>query len=211
VSIGKIEAAFHLGSRLRTRLFTLLIAGQFETFGKGCRVSPPFRCHGLQRMRFGEQVNVERDCWIQTIGDSSEDDNVKLVIGAHTGIGMGACISAARMVTIGENVLLARNVYISDHAHAYEDIRVPIMKQGINNVKPVSIGRNTWLGQNVVVLPGVNIGQHCVIGANSVVNASIPDFSIAVGSPARVVKRHNPQTGKWESVRETAESLAAIR
>ena len=59
------------------------------------------------------------------------DDSVKLVIGAHTGIGMGATISAAQQVTIGEYVLLARNVYISDHAHAFEDVKVPIMQQGI--------------------------------------------------------------------------------
>lgn len=149
-------------------------------------------------MRLGEGVQIERDCWIQTIGESPEDKEVKLIIGARAGIGMGACISAAKMVTIGEHVLLARNVYISDHTHAYEDINVPIMKQGINNMKPVSIGRHSWLAQNVVVLPGVSIGEHCIIGANSVVNCSIPDFSVAVGAPARVVKRYNSLTMKWE-------------
>jgi acetyltransferase-like isoleucine patch superfamily enzyme len=72
------------------------------------------------------------------------------------------------------------------------------MDQGIDNIKPVAIGRNSWLGQNAVVLPGVTIGEHCVIGANSVVNRSIPDFSIAVGTPARVVKTFNRQTKRWE-------------
>ncbi|HWF19902.1 MAG TPA: acyltransferase [Verrucomicrobiae bacterium] len=162
-------------------------------------------------MRLGKKVIVARDCWIQTIGKSAEDFEVKLIIGAQTGIGMGASISAARMVTIGQNVLLARNVYISDHAHAYENIRVPIMKQGITEPKPVRIGDYTWLGQNVVVLPGVSIGQHCVIGANSVVNKSIPDFCVAAGAPARVIKRHNPETGTWESVRNTEDSSAVAQ
>jgi acetyltransferase-like isoleucine patch superfamily enzyme len=113
---------------------------------------------------------------------------------------MGATISAACKVVIGEYVLLARNVYISDHAHAYENIEAPIMHQGINGIAPVSIGRKAWLGQNVVVLPGATIGEHCVIGANSVVNSSIPDFSMAVGAPARVIKRYNRETGAWERV-----------
>jgi acetyltransferase-like isoleucine patch superfamily enzyme len=95
---------------------------------------------------------------------------------------------------------LARNVYISDHAHAYENLDMPIMHQGIDSIAPVSIGRNTWLGENAVVLPGVTIGQHCVIGANAVVNTSIPDFSVAVGAPARVVRQFNKNSGQWERV-----------
>ena len=113
---------------------------------------------------------------------------------------MGSHISAAQQVVIGEHVLLAPNVYISDHAHAYENVDVPIMRQGMTGVAPVSIGRHTWLGQNVVVLPGVTIGQHCIIGANSVVNSSIPDYSVAVGAPARVVKQYNRNSGQWERV-----------
>jgi acetyltransferase-like isoleucine patch superfamily enzyme len=199
MSIGTIERMMHVWSRLRTRLFSSLIGGQFCEFGTGARIAPPFRFYGCHRMRLGEKVQIERNCWIQTIGPAG-DDSVKLVIGAHTGIGMGATISAAQQVTIGEYVLLARNVYISDHAHAFEDIKVPIMQQGICNLKSVSIGNHTWLGQNVVILPGVTIGKHCVIGANSVVNASVPDYSIAVGSPARVVKQHDPATGRWTKV-----------
>ena len=95
---------------------------------------------------------------------------------------------------------LARNVYVSDHAHAYENIGVPIMHQGINRIAPVTIGKHTWLGQNVVVLPGVSIGEHCVVGANSVVNSSIPDFSVAAGVPAKVVKRYNQKTKTWERI-----------
>ena len=82
----------------------------------------------------------------------------KLIIKAHTGIGMGAHISAAKQILIEEYVLLGRNVHISDHTHAFENIQTPIIQQGINGIAPVSIGRGTWLGQNVVVLPGVTIG-----------------------------------------------------
>jgi acetyltransferase-like isoleucine patch superfamily enzyme len=195
---GGIESIIHLCGRLRTRLYTLLIASQFREFGVGSRISPPFRFYGLSRMNVGEDVIVHRDCWIQSPLGHGDEKSAKLIIKSHAGIGMGAHISAARQIIIGEYVLLARNVYISDHAHAFEDINAPIMHQGINNIAPVSIDRHTWLGQNVVVLPGVTIGQHCVIGANSVVNRSIPEFSVAVGSPARVVKQYNHSTGHWE-------------
>ena len=200
MTIGAIEKMLHLGSRMRTRLFTLLLSSQFKEFGAGARISPPFRFYGLNRMSLGDNVMINRDCWIQTIPGSNQGNEAKLVIGSHTGIGMGAHISAVERVLIEEYVLLARNVHIADHAHAFENIDVSIMEQGINRIAPVTIGRETWLGENVVVLPGVTIGKHCVLGANSVVNSSIPDYSVAVGAPARVVKQFNRNSSKWERV-----------
>lgn len=198
--IGTIEQAVHLWARLRTRLFTLLLATQFRDFGAGSRISPPFRFHGLNQMSVGKGVMIHRDSWLQTIQDEDNGKGVKLIIKSHAAIGMGAHISAAKQVLIEEHVLLARNVYISDHAHAFEKVDVPIVDQGLNRIAPVTIGRETWLGQNVVVLPGVAIGKHCVIGANSVVNSAIPNYCVAVGAPARVVKRLNENTGGWEHV-----------
>jgi acetyltransferase-like isoleucine patch superfamily enzyme len=181
-------------------MFTLLLSSQFKEIGSGARVSSPFRFYGLNQVVLGQGVQIERDCWIQTIPDDKQDGEAKLVIGPYVGIGMGASISAASKVMIGEHVLLARNVYISDHAHAFENTDRPIMRQGIAGIGPVSIGRNSWLGQNAVVLPGVTIGEHCVIGANSVVNSCVPDFSVAVGAPARVIKRYNRTSGAWERI-----------
>jgi acetyltransferase-like isoleucine patch superfamily enzyme len=197
MSIGTIERVVRWYPRIRARLFTILLSSQFQQIGAGSRVVPPFRFAQLHQISLGENVIIHADCWITGLGDPSEK-GVKLSIGSHAGIGMGATIMAARQVVIGEYVVLARNVYISDHAHAFKDVTIPISRQGIDNIKPVSIGRHTWLGQNAVVLPGVSIGEHCVIGANSVVNRSVPDFSVAVGAPARVVKTYNKSTGQWE-------------
>ena len=113
---------------------------------------------------------------------------------------MGATISAVRKVVIGAHVVLARNVYISDHGHAFEDIRVPIALQGIAKVAEVEIGDSTWIGQNACVLPGVQIGRHCVVGSNSVVTHDLPDFCVAAGVPAKVIKRYNEETQVWEKV-----------
>lgn len=199
MGIGTIERLEDKWSRIVTRLYTLLLSSQFREIGVGARISPPFRYHGLNQISLGEKVIIHRDCWIHVVGGHGPDGS-RIVIGAHASIGMGATVSAAQQVVIGENVLLARNVYISDHRHAYENPDMPIVSQGIAGIAPVSIGRDTWLGQNVVVLPGVAIGEHCVVGANSVVTSSIPDFSVAVGAPARVIRRYCRSTGQWERV-----------
>jgi len=76
---------------------------------------------------------------------------------------------------------------------------MPILKQPIKQLPPMTIGDGTWLGENVCVL-GVSIGKNCVIGANSVVTKEIPDYSVAVGAPARIIKKYNLNTNRWEKV-----------
>ena len=184
--------------RLRNRIYTALLSGSFARCARGSRISPPLRFSNLHQVSLAESVIIHSDCWIGVVSSPDSDNSVRLTVGPHSAIGMGATISAAESIVLEEHVLLARNVYISDHGHAYEDISRPIMAQGISRPAPVRIGRHTWLGQNVVVLPGVTIGEHCVIGANSVVRNSIPAFSVAVGIPARVVKTYNKETSRWD-------------
>jgi acetyltransferase-like isoleucine patch superfamily enzyme len=151
---------------------------------------------------------IHRDSWIHVVNDQPHDKSIKLIIREGAGIGMGATISAAKRVVIGRNALFARNVYISDHRHAYENIHTPIENQGICGVQEVEIGDETWIGQNACVLPGVKIGRHCVIGANSVVTRSIPDYTVAVGAPAIPVKQYDPVLKTWRKC--PADELANI-
>ena len=83
---------------------------------------------------------------------------------------------------------LARGVYISDHTHGFDDPDIPIRDQPLARVAPVRIGRGAWLGQNVVVMPGVTIGAGTVVGANAVVTSDLPPRCVAVGAPARVLR-----------------------
>ena len=100
---------------------------------------------------------------------------------------------------IEDNVLTADRVYISDNLHGYENPAVPVIKQPIKQNGTVRIGEGSGLGVGVCVI-GANIGKHCVIGANAVVTNGIPDYSVAVGIPAKVIKRYNFNTLKWENV-----------
>jgi lipopolysaccharide O-acetyltransferase len=147
----------------------------------------PFRLSGEERIQIGDRVFLGSGCWLQALPDG---DNLTVAISVGTGTSIaGACvISAVRSVCLESYVLLARNVYISDHIHKYSQTDAPILAQGVEKIRPVLIKCGAWLGQNVVVCPGVTIGAGAVVAANSVVNEDIPDFSVAAGAPARVVK-----------------------
>lgn len=102
-------------------------------------------------------------------------------------------------VNIGNNVMLAQHVVVSGLNHGYERVDVPPTEQAVQ-CKLVTISDDVWIGANSVVAAGVTIGRHCVIGAGSVVTKDIPDFSVAVGNPAKVIKRYNQVTACWERI-----------
>lgn len=126
---------------------------------------------------------------MEAVGDPPPGTEPLIKIGNQCSIAGACTITAAQSVTIESKVLMARNVYISDHTHAHDSRKVPILDQGIAGIKPVRICEGAWLGQGVVVCPGVTIGRNSVIGANSVVRHDVPDFCVAVGVPARVIRQ----------------------
>lgn len=109
-------------------------------------------------------------------------------------------VGAASSVEIGDDVLLASHIFISDNQHGISRIDVPFKYQHLERIEPVKIGRGCWIGEHVVIMSGVTIGEMSVVGANSVVTRSIPARSIAVGSPARVIRRWDESVGTWVAV-----------
>ena len=119
-------------------------------------------------------------------------------------------IGAAQHVEIGDDVLLAMNVTILDNLHGYENAEEPYKYQPLQRIAPVEVGRGCWIGQNAVILPSVKIGEMSIIGANSVVTHSIPERSIAVGAPARVIKQWDDKSREWRPYHNhTARSVRA--
>ena len=112
----------------------------------------------------------------------------------------GLQVGAARRVEIGDDVLFATNVNITDGFHGFSRVDIPYKYQPMERIAAIVIERGCWIGQNVVITPGVTVGEQSIVGANSVVTSSIPPFSIVMGAPARVVKRWDHGTGKWRSV-----------
>ena len=180
-------SSYRLCVRSRDKLFSLLVRGAFADFGRKSVVQLPIRLSGESRLVIGDDVFVGSGSWLQVLDEAVED--VVLTIGDGTSIAGNCVLSAVQSVRLGRKVLLARNVYISDHMHAFDDPTQAVLEQGTTRVGRVEIGDGAWLGQNVVVGPGVRIGRGAVIGANSVVLADVPDHDVAVGAPARVLTR----------------------
>jgi len=193
-----VEFAFITWNNAKAKMFTMLLTTCFFAIGKKTNIMPPFRFANLSQIQLGSHVTIHQNCWIQTLKSKNDNKRPKIIIKDHVSIGINATISGAKLIVIEENVFTAPNVYISDHGHEYQDVNVPIAKQGIRKIAEVRIGENSWLGQNAVILPGVSIGKHCIIGANSVVNSNIPDYCVAAGIPAKVLLRYNQKTACWE-------------
>ncbi len=118
-------------------------------------------------------------------------------IGDRTRIGISCVVIGP--VTIGNDVMLAQNIVLSGLNHPYEDVNVPISQQKVTT-KEIIVKDESWIGSNAVVTAGVTIGKHSVVAAGSVVTKDVPDYSIAAGNPARIIKRYNFDTRSWEKV-----------
>lgn len=178
--------SYRLARRARAKFFSVACSGAFASFGRGTVIEPPVRISGERRIALGSGIYVGEGSWLQALDGFG--DAVAITIGDGTSIAGSCVLSAARSVTLGRNVLLARNVYVSDHSHAFDDPSTPVLAQGVDEIASVVIDDGAWLGQNVVVCPGVRIGKGAVVGANSVVLSDVPDNAVAVGAPARIVR-----------------------
>jgi acetyltransferase-like isoleucine patch superfamily enzyme len=158
--------------------------------GKGSKLIQPMRLRNVHNIQIGDDVIVSRYAFLLTL---QVDDSVipRILIGNGCRIGHLNHIASVHEVQIGANVLTADRVFISDHSHGFSDISVPILQQPVVSKGPVSIGDGTWIGENASVI-SCRIGRNCVIGSNAVVLSDIPDYCVAVGAPARIVRRRNP-------------------
>ena len=109
-----------------------------------------------------------------------------LRIGERSGVGINCEINGP--VTIGKDVMMGPEVVVYTSGHKFDRTDISMMDQGFTDVRPVEIGDDVWIGRRAIIMPGVKIGNGCVIGAGAVVTKDIPDYSVAAGAPARVIK-----------------------
>jgi lipopolysaccharide O-acetyltransferase len=188
---GSAAGLYRFGARAWGKTFSVLVGGAFAEFGPRSVIQPPVQLQLERRIAIGREVYVGPGSWLQVIAGSG--DGVAITIGDGTSIAGTCVLSSARSIKLGRNVLMARNVYVADHSHAFGDVGRPVLAQGIDRVAPVEIGDGAWIGQNVFIGPGVRIGAGAVIGANSVVLDDVPAHAVAVGAPAAVRRSVVPE------------------
>lgn len=161
------------------------------------------QCVGLGSIRIGRGSVVGDGSWLNVC---INDRKPRMVIGESVLVGRRAVLSSATYLEVGSHTIFGPNVYVASAAHEYVGNHLkPILLCGIRDLGSVIIEENCWLGMNAVVDGDVTVGRGSVVGANSVLRHSIPPFSVAVGSPAKVIRMLNPETEQWEPVSSDAD------
>ena len=146
---------------------------------------------GMKRIRIGKNFIAGKLLRLEAWEKYQDKIYVpEIIIGDNVMLGDDNHIGSINRIVIGDNLLTGSNVYITDHNHGSGnvDCLLPPVKRELISRGEVRIGNNVWLGNNVVIMDGVTIGDGVVVGANSVVTKDIPDYCVAVGSPARVIR-----------------------
>lgn len=162
---------------------------KFRRVGNNVHLEFPAKILTPDKIEIGDNVFIAENAILEVWGDNPD---------ACISIGNNVCISSRihigciNKVTIASGVLIAGNVLIEDHFHgdvSSSEADIEPNKRILKSRGEISIGENVWIGENVVIMPGVSIGRGCVIGANSTVTKSIPDYAVAAGSPAKIIRR----------------------
>lgn len=172
-------------------------ADRFGAFGVGSMLNyPTATLFGEQAIHIGEDTLIGPNA-VLSVGHSPDDANIPergLVIGDRCVIGAGVVLTAHESIVIGDDVWFGQSIFVSDASHGYQDVITPIGLQ-LGYADPIEIGAGSWIGHGAMILPGARIGRNVVVGAGSVVRGEIPDHSVAVGVPAKVVRRLVPDVG----------------
>ena len=171
-----------------------VVARRFAHFGKNSTMAyKMFRIRGAKWIFIGNDCDIDKGARITAWNKNNDGNRPVIKIGNCCRIGAYIHITAVNGVTIGDNLLTGTNVLITDNAHGNSDKESmdihPSLRPVVSKGK-VHIGNNVWIGNNACIMPGVNVGDGAIIGANSVVTKDVPAYAVAVGIPAKVVKQN---------------------
>jgi acetyltransferase-like isoleucine patch superfamily enzyme len=169
----------------------------FAEYGRDVYIGPGVVINRPRFVSLGDRVRILRNTNINLHPRDRHSEEILLTLGNDVIISENCYISACNSIIIEENVGISPNVMIIDNSRKPGDVARPSKEQDISTDGYVKIGADSWIAFASCVLPNVTIGRHCIIGALSVVNTDIPPYSVAVGSPARVVKRYDFERKQW--------------
>jgi acetyltransferase-like isoleucine patch superfamily enzyme len=184
----------------KTQNKPLLPLDFFGGVGRGSVIHKPLFIANPQFVRIGEKTSIRPGARIEAV-IVNPSQPPSLVIGDNVNIEQNVHLVCSSRLVIENNVSITGNCAIVDTRHPYRDLNDPrkIGDRIDPNPAPVIVGEGSFLGFGCVVLPGVRIGRKCVIGANSVVRADVPDYCVVSGNPAEIVTRYDSERLAWTS------------
>jgi acetyltransferase-like isoleucine patch superfamily enzyme len=168
----------------------------FGSYGRDAYIEPGVVINRPRFVHVGNHVRIKRNTSINLHPKDKKSKEILLFLGDDVIISESCFISACNRIVIEENVGISPNVMIIDNSRKLGDISRPSKEQELK-IGEVRIGADSWIAYGACIMPNVTIGRHCIIGALSVVNRDIPSYSLAVGAPARVVKKFDFETREW--------------
>jgi acetyltransferase-like isoleucine patch superfamily enzyme len=202
---GSCITALELISRVMSRLRGAVIGARCGS--KAIRIGPRTHIRGLSSISIGDGFDAADGLWLEAVTRAAGESYApRIVIGKNVNISRWTHIAAVNYIEIGSGVLIGSKVLITDNHHgSYSGDRqsapgLPPAMRPLASRGPVIIGPNAWIGDGVVIMPGCKVGQGSIIGANSVVTTDIPEFTIAVGVPARCIEKYDFVASKWTKV-----------
>ena len=167
----------------------------FKRIGMPTYIGKPCFIEGCKKIAIGNRVRIFPGVRMEAIGEG------KIIIGNNTAIEQNVHItSSGGVLSIGDNVTILANTFITNLDHEYTDISKSILEQGIIEKETV-VGDGCFIGYGAAIQAGTKLGKHCVVGASAVVRGEYPDYCVIVGNPARMVKKYNLETKSWEKIK----------
>ena len=169
-----------------------------QSLGIDSFIERPYKISHPDCIQVGARTKILSHSWLVPIKNYADQAfEPRLVIGDDVYIGHRCCITCINSVAIGNGCVLSEEVYIADSSHGYNPDAGLIMRQRLQSRGPVVLEEHCFVGYRAVISPGVRLGRHSVVGANAVVTKSVPPFSMVAGTPARLIKRYDPEVKLW--------------
>lgn len=178
------------------KLYTFLIKNKFAFFGENSIIKPILNSSNEQFISIGRNVDIGSFCRITVSTEFAgykvrSKNKIRIRIGNNVDVGHNTFISANNSIEIGDHVIMAPYVFITDHDHGFKDPKKNLHEQPLTEGGRIKIGNNVFLGIKSTILKNVAIGSHAVVGANSVVTKNVPPYSVVAGNPARIIRKIN--------------------
>lgn len=171
--------------------------------GAGTYIDPSVQFLGAQGIRLGRGCNIGEDCWFNC--NHADPAQSRIEVRDFSFLGRRNFLNAGRAIIIGEYFLSGPDCHFISSDHCKDDPFTPYVNAGSTVGDIIDVGPNCWFGSSVIVVGNVTIGHGSIVGAGSIVTKDVPPFSLAVGTPARVVRRYCVESRSWVRVDEFAE------